>query len=270
MNTHFLVVKFARMSRLLVALTLTCASVALAGKPTFQSVVKKFPRATLPLTIATPGEGAVRLDKDEKPVLGIFGNAGASVRPVAAIERKGNWLLLIAVDTEDAQSGRHQTSLLSFNDAGQLLGMVLFHLDAWGSWGRETNVSSINEGGAISRLINGSYPIYGNGIDETMKVAGEARARVTSTGAIEVMPPAWKNRNGRYIDRKTKEELIYDKPVLYYRAGPEQELQRLEGEGNSWRHKGVTKPWVLTWNERRSEVSVENADGVVQLFTREY
>ena len=250
------------MFRLLVAVAVTCACVAHAGKPTFASVLKKFPTATLPLTMATPPDVKASLDKEEKALLALSGNP----HPVAAIQRKGLWLLLI---TQEAQ-GEHQTSLMSFDEQGQLLGSVLFHRDASGSWGRETNVSSINEGLAISRLINGAYPIYGNGIDETMKVAAEARARVTSTGAIEVMPPAWKNRNGRYIDRKTKEELIYDKPVLYYRASVGQELQRLDGEGNSWRHKDVTRPWLLTWNDLRSELSVENSEGVVQLFTREY
>lgn len=257
------------MSRLLVALAVTCASLAHAGKPTFQSVLKKFPPATLPLTIATPSEGGARLDKEELAALGLFEN-GVTYRPVAAIERKAHWLLLLAFNREDARGGDHQTSLLSFTDQGQLLGTLVFHRDAWGSWGKETNVSSINEGGAISRLINTSEPIYGDGFDETMKVAAEARARVTSTGAIEVMPIAWKNRNGRYVDDKTKEELIFDKPVLYYRAGEGKPLQRLEGEGNSWRHKGVTKPWLLTWNDLRSELSVENANGEVQLFAREY
>jgi hypothetical protein len=248
------------MFRLVVVLAVTCASLAHAGQPTFASVLKKFPTATLPLTMATPPDAKVSLDKAEKALLNV---ADSEARPVAAIQRKGHWLLLVTLDGE-------RTMLMSFDDQGQPLGTVLFHCDASGSWGRETNVSSLNEGGAISRLINGSYPIYGNGIDETLKVAAEARGRVTSTGAIEVMPTAWKNRNGRYLDRKTKEELIYDKPVLFYRAGEQQELKRLDGEGNSWRHKDVTKPWLLTWNDLRSEVSVENADGAVQLFTREY
>jgi hypothetical protein len=250
------------MFRLLVAVSVASACVAHAGKPTFESVLKKFPPAKLPLTMVTPPDAKVTFDNDEKALLKVSGN----VHPVAAVQRNGLWLLLVTQGGDSEQ----QTSLMTFNAQGLLLGSVLFHRDASGSWGRETNVSSINEGGAISRLINGSYPIYGNGFDETMKVAGEARARVTSTGAIEVMPPAWKNRNGRYIDRKTKEELIYDKPVLYYRASVGQPLQRLDGEGNSWRHKDVTRPWLLTWNDLRSELSVENSEGVVQLFTREY
>ncbi len=284
----------ARMSRLLVAVAVTCACLAHAGKPTFESVVKKFPAATLPFTLTTRGDEKVKLTRDEATALGIYADTSPQLavlresklpvvpapdaiafsrdlRPIAAIQRKGHQLLFLAYDWEETGVNEQRTYLLSFDDKGTLLGGLLFHRDAGcAAWGAETNVSSINQGGAISRLINAKYPIYGNGIDETLKVAGEARARVTSSGALEVMPTAWKNRNGRYIDRKTKEELIYDKPVLYYRPSEGKPLRRLDGEGNSWRHKDVTRPWLLTWNDLRSELSVENSEGVVQLFTREY
>lgn len=277
------------MTRLFTLLTLLCAPLALAGKPTFQGVLSKFPPATLPFTLKEPAEQKKKkkLTVAEAGALGIYKDTSAPLAdlrdskvpplpgdtktlwPIARFERKGYQVLLLGYDHNDGMGGDQQTFLLTYDGSGALLGGVLFHKMSWGGDGGESNVSTLDQAGVVSRLITASYGIYGNGVPEQLVVLAEARAKLTSTGAVEVMPRAWKNRRGRYIDRKTHEELIVDNGVAY-RADASKPMQQLEGDGNTVRFKGSPKPYLLTWNDRRSAISAQNPSGAVQVFTREW
>jgi hypothetical protein len=275
------------MFRIIPLLTLVLAMNSVAAKPTFQSALQKFPPAILPITIKERTEQKAKLTLAEAEALGIFRDASPQLaflreaklksaanekrvlRPLALIPRTGYQLLLLAHDFEGGLFVDRRVFLLSYDEKGVLLGGVLFHRDSGSSEGSESNVSTLDQIGVVSRLITEKHAISGNGMDEPLIVVAEDRAKLTSSGAFEVMPRAWKNRKGRYIDRKTNEELIVDKGVLY-RANKDQPLQQLEGEGNTFRFKGAAKPYVFTWNDRRSDISCENPDGAVQVFSREW
>lgn len=84
------------------------------------------------------------------------------------------------------------------------------------------------------------------------------------------MPRAWSTRTGSFIDRKSNEQLYVVEKRVFYRANAKGDFQELAGDGTSVRFKSSPKPHVLTWNELRSELSCQNPDGTVQLFTRDF
>lgn len=261
------------MSRLVTLLTLLCAPLALAGKPTFQSVLAKFPPATLPLTLEAPGQQTLKLTTAEAAALGISkdnpvaGLPGKSLRPIARIQRKSYQVLLVASELDKTTQ---QTFLLTYGEKGTLLGGALFHRSVHSEKTAESNLSTLDQAGVVSRLIKEKHPLHDEGLPGEFVVTSEQRAKLTSTGALEVMAPAWSTRTGSYLDHATKEELrVFDKRV-FYRPNVTTPFQELEGDGNTMRLKGAQTPYLLTWNDRRSAISAQNPSGAVQLFTREW
>jgi hypothetical protein len=263
--------------------------VSLGAKPTFQDVLKKFPDATMPLTIKTPGEQKTKLTAADVDALGFLKDDSAllaslrswkkkadkgetkALLPIGRIVRTGHQLLLIRYDDDLPMMSAKETFLLSYNDKNELLGWVAFHRESSSEAGGATNLSTLDQAGMISRMIKATTPMMEEGLPPELVVTSEQRARVTATGALEVMAPAWSTRTGAYIDRKTKEELrVFDKRV-FYRGNDSKPFQELEGDGNTVRFKdSPSKPYVLTWNDRRSAISCQNPGGDVQLFTREW
>jgi hypothetical protein len=263
-------------------------SLAVGAKPTFQDVLKKFPLATLPLTIKGPVEQKTKLTAADADALGFLKDDSAlltSLRswkkkpdqdekkalwPIGQIQRTGHQLLLVRYDDDLPMMSAKETFLLSYNDKGELLGGVTFHVESSGEGGGATNLSTVDQAGVISRLIKTTIPMMEEGLPPELVVASEQRGKITSTGTLEVMAPTWSTRTGSYIDRKSKEELrVFDKRV-FYRASDSKPFQELEGDGSTMRFKGSPKPYLLTWNDRRSAISCQNPGGEVQLFTREW
>ena len=270
------------------ALCLLLATTALAKKPTFESVLKKFPVVTLPLTLKESTEQKTRLTSADLEALGVMKDTTAalaglraaktpagldekkSLWAVATIQRTGYRLMLVRADVDQPMANGKTTFLLSFDDKNTLLGGLLFHQDTESEAGKQTNVSTLDQAGVLSRLIKTLIPMHEEGLPEELKITSEQRAKVTSTGAFEVMAAAYSSRSGSYLDHKSKEELrVFDKRV-FYRANDTKPFQELEGDGNTLRFKGSPRPYILTWNDRRSDISCENPDGAVQLFTREW
>jgi hypothetical protein len=267
---------------------LLLATTALGAKPTFQDVLKKFPASTLPITIKDLEKRATKLTSAEADALGFLKDDSpqlATLRawkkkpsegekkwlaPISSVQRNGHRLLLLRSDREFPMGSSHETFLLSYSDTGELLGGLAFHLELSTEAGGATNTSTLDQAGVISRLIKATTPMHEEGLPEELVVTSEQRAKLTSTGTLEVMAPAWSTRTGAYLDRKSREELrVFDKRV-FYRANDTKPFQELEGDGNTVRFKGSPKPYVLTWNDRRSAISCQNPDGKVQLFDREW
>ena len=270
------------------ALCLLLATTALAKKPTFDEVLKKFPVSTLPLTIKEATAQKIKLTAADLEALGVLKDTSTSLADlraaktpagldetkalwaIATIQRTGYRLVLIRSDFEQQMANGKQTFLLSFDDKNTLLGGLSFHAEHESEAGSQTNLSTLDRAGVISRLIKTTTPMQEEGLPEELKITSEQRAKLTSTGALEVMPAAFSTRSGSYLDRKSKEVLrVFDKRV-FYRANGAKPFQELEGDGNTVRFKGSPKPYILTWNDRRSDISAQNPDGTVQLFTREY
>ena len=267
---------------------LLLASTALAAKPTFLDVLKKFPIVTLPITIKEASDPKVKLTPADVTALGFLKDNSTglsdlrrwkekpsqdgkkSLCPIAAIARTGYQVLLVQYDADEPMMSTHQTFLLAYSEKGELLGGTAFHVSSSSEAGGETNVSTLDQAGVISRLIKFKYPMMEEGLPEELVVTSEQRAKLTAAGTLEVMAPAYSTRTGSYIDRKSKEELrVFDKRV-FYRANESKPFQELQGDGNTMRFKGSPSPYILTWNERRSAISCQNPDGAVQLFTREW
>ncbi len=270
------------------ALCLLLATTALAKKPTFEDVLKKFPVSTLPVTIKAPAELKSKLTPADLEALGLLKDTSpqlATLRAaktragegetkalwaVATIQRTGYRLLLLRSDVEMPMANGKETFLLSFDDKHALLGALSFHLDSASEAGTETDLSTLDQSGVISRLIKITLPMHEEGLPGDLKITSEQRAKLTSAGVLEVMPPAFSTRSGAYLDPKSKEELrVFDKRV-FYRANASTPFQELEGDGNTMRFKGAPRPYLLTWNDRRSAISCETPDGRVQLFTRQW
>ncbi len=279
------------MLRISVLVVLFVGSSAMA-KPTFQDVHKKFPAATLPITIKAADELKIELNAADANALGFLKDTSPGLSAlrdckkkgdkelekeftralwaVATVQRTGHELLLLRCDFTGPMMSTRETFLLAYNDKGELLGGITFNLLISGEGGEASEVSTLDQAGVVSRLTKWKYPMMEEGLPEELKVTSEQRAKLTSRGAIEVMPAAWSTRSGSYIDRKSKEELrVFDKRV-FYRANDTKPFQELEGDGNTMRFKGSPKPYLLTWNDRRSAISCENPDGAVQLFDREW
>lgn len=270
------------------ALCLLLATTASAKKPTFDDVLKKFPAATLPITLKEAGAQATKLTAADLEALGILKDTSpqlASLRDakkppgedetkalwaVGAIQRTGYRLVLIRYDFEQPMANGKLTFLLSFDDKHTLLGGLTCHVESGSEAGGETDVSTLNQAGAISRLITETVPMHEEGLPEELKITSEQRAKLTSTGALEVMPAAYSTRSGAYRDPKSKEELRVFEKRVFYRAKDTKPFQELEGDGNTMRFKGSPKPYILTWNDRRDAISCQNPDGSVQLFAREW
>jgi hypothetical protein len=274
-------------------LTLFLAATVFAAKPTFQDVLKKFPVSTLPITIKDATDQKTQLTRADVDALGFLKDKSEGLRvlrewkdkpyadeqyqegkkylwPVALIERSGYQLLLIQYDSVGQMLIFRETFLLSYNSKGELLGGVAFHEWHGGEMGEERDLSTLDQAGVISRLIKVTMPMMEEGLPPDLVITSEQRAKVTSTGAIEVMAPAWSSRTGTFIDRKSKEELRVFTKRVFYRANETKPFQELEGDGNNMHFKDSPKPYVLTWDDRRSAISCQNPDGSVQLFTREW
>lgn len=258
-------------------IALLVASAVFGARPAFQDVVKKFPVATLPITIKDPAEHKVKLTAAEAGALGFLQDTSEALSglrawkekggkkqlwPVAAIRRSKSLVLLLQYDADT----NRQTWLLTYDDQGTLLGGMLFHMSNAGS---ESDVSTLDQAGVMSRLITSKHQLEDPALAEVMVLA-EQRAKLTSTGALEVTSRAWSRRSGRFIDRKTKEEFLVADKRVFYRPDDAKPLQELEGDGNTVRLKGSENAWQLTWNDRRSDISCQNPRGEVQLFTREW
>ncbi|MDP2269653.1 MAG: hypothetical protein Q8N23_28170 [Archangium sp.] len=256
---------------------LLVASAVLGAKPVFQDVLKKFPAATLPITIKDLEEHKVKLTAAEAGALGFLKDSSEALSglrawkekggkkqlwPVAAIRRTRSLVLLLQYDADT----NRQTYLLTYDDQGALLGGLLFHVSNAGS---ENDVSTLDQAGVISRLITAKHQLQDDALPEVVVLA-EQRAKLTSTGSLEVISRAWSRRSGRYIDRKTKEEFLVSDKRVFYRPDDAKPLQELQGDGNTMRLEGSEKPWQLTWNDRRSDISAQNPRGEVQVFTREW
>lgn len=269
-------------------LCLLLATTALAKKPTFEAVLKKFPVSTLPITIKEAADPKTKLTVADLEALGVMKDTTAALAglraaktpagldetkvlwAVANVERTGYRVVLIRFDVGQQMFNGKQTFLLSFDDKNTLLGGLTFHAESESEAGKQTNLSTLDQAGVISRLIKTLIPMHEEGLPKELKITSEQRAKITSTGALEVMPAAFSTRSGSYLDHKSKEELrVFDKRV-FYRANDTKPFQELEGDGNTMRFKGSPKPYILTWNDRRSDISCENPDGTVQLFTREW
>ncbi|MDP1823149.1 MAG: hypothetical protein Q8L48_07905 [Archangium sp.] len=267
---------------------LLLATTALGARPTFQDVLKKFPASTLPITIKDLEKTSTKLNAADADALGFLKDASPqlsslrawkkkpgegekkSLAPIAAIQRTGYRLLLLRVDSEFPMGSGSETFLLSYSEQGALLGGLTFHLEFSTEAGGATNTSTLDQAGVISRLIKTSTPMHEAGLPEELVVTSEQRAKLTSAGSFEVMAPAWSTRTGAFLDHKSKEELrVFDKRV-FYRGNDTKPFQELEGDGNTVRFKGSPRPYVLTWNDRRSAISCQNPDGKVQLFDREW
>ncbi len=256
---------------------LLLASAVLGTKPSFPDVLKKFPAATLPITLKSPDEHKVKLTAAEAGALGFLqdtSDALSALRtwkekggkkqlwPVASIRRTNYLVLLLQYDAE----ANKQTFLLTYDEKGALLGGMLFHVS---NAEVESDVSTLDQAGVLSRLITSKHQLKDEALPEVVVLA-EQRAKLTSTGALEVISRAWSRRSGRYVDHKTKEEFLVADKRVFYRADEAKPLQELKGDGNTMRLEGVEKPWQLTWNDRRSDISCENPKGDVQVFTREW
>lgn len=264
------------------------ASTALAAKPTFQDVLKKFPVTTLPLTLKDAAEQKTKLTAADVDALGFLQDSSPqlaalrawkkkpdqgqkkALRPIASVQRTGYQLLLLRYDDELPMRSGKETFLLSYSARGELRGGLTFHQELSSEAGGATELSTLDQAGVISRLIKVTMPMHEEGLPEELVVTSEQRAKLTSTGALEVMAPAWSTRTGSFIDRKSKEELRVFAKRVFYRANDTRPFQELEGDGNTMRFKGSPQPWVLTWDDRRSAISCQNPDGSVQLFTREW
>lgn len=264
---------------------LLLATTAFGARPTFQDVLKKFPGSTLPFTVKDSSAVKEKLTSADADTLGFLKDSSPqlatlrgwkrkdaevtkALRPIAIVQRTGYQLVFLRYDAEFQRGASSETFLLSYSDKGELLGGLTFHLAFAGEAGAATNTSTLDQAGVISRLIRASTPMHEEGLPEELVVTSEQRAKLTSTGTFEVMAPAWSTRTGAYLDHKSKEELrVFDKRV-FYRGNDTRPFQELEGDGNTVRFKGSPKPWILTWNDRRSAISCQNPDGNVQLFER--
>ncbi len=274
-------------------IALLVATAVLGAKPTLRDVMKKFPAQTLPITIKELTDPSVKLTAAEVEPLGFLQDTSESLSglrdwkkksapdvkkvlwPIAAIQRTNYQVLLLRYDEVGKASSTRSTYLLVYGDAG-LRGGMLFHVAESGE-AIETNVSTLDQAGVVSRLITAKHPLRepvsapdGGVVPTEFVVTAEQRAKLTSTGVLEVMPRAWSRRNGLYVDRKSNEEFLALDKRVFYRAEKSKPSEELEGDGNTMRLKGSTKSWVLTWNDRRSEISVQNPEGLVQVFTREW
>ena len=274
--------------RLLSVATILLATTAPAAKPTFQDVLKKFPITTLPLTIKDSAELKTRLTAAEADALNFLKDTSPQLSnlrswkkkpdpeetktlfPIASIQRTGYQLLVLRYDHDLPMMSGKETFLLSYSDKGELRGGLTFHLEFSSEAGGATELSTLDQAGVISRLIKVTTPMMEEGLPPELVVTSEQRAKLTSTGSLEVMAPAWSTRTGSFIDRKSKEELRVFTKRVFYRANDSKPFQELEGDGNTMRFKNSPKPYVLTWDDRRSAISCQNPDGTVQLFTREW
>ena len=273
--------------------SLVVAVAVLGAKPTFEEVVKKFPAAKLPMTIDELPTLKLELTADDIEVLGFLKDKSATLkglrdwkeppfsgdavapgskhlRPIAAIQRADALMLVVRYEHLEDMFQTYWTFALSYDARGTLLGGGLLHAFNTGEAGAEENVSTLDEAGALSKSITAKIPLYDEAAGDELIVTSEQRGKLTSTGSLEVAPPKWSTRNGLFIDRKSKEELLAIDTKVFYRANNLKPLQQLEGDGKTMRFKNSPKPYVLTWNDRKSEVSCKNPDGRVQVFTREW
>ena len=61
---------------------------------------------------------------------------------------------------------------------GELLGGTTFHVSSSSEAGGETNVSTLDQAGVISRLIKFKYPMMEAGLPEELVVTSEQRAKL--------------------------------------------------------------------------------------------
>lgn len=272
--------------RFVVSLFLLVAVPCSAAKVDFAAVLKKFPPVSLPFVINTLGEPGAKLSRDELDALGVFKTNAAlleplqayrqklkkgqtrAMYPVAAIVRGAQRVLALRFDELSKDHERRQTFLLSYDEQGALLGGLPFHVVEKGALLSETDVSNLNFIGVASRVRHVTRPLKDAGLPTELLVHCEQRAKVTSTGALEVMAPSYLTRSGAYVDPATKEELRVFDTKVFHRAGEQAPFVELEGDGKVVRFKGAEKPYLLTWDDRRSAISAQTPAGTVQVFTR--
>lgn len=246
-----------------------------AAKATpFESLVKKFPAASLPFTIDKTAQTKTKLSPADVETLGFMKDGSSSLSslrewksgkkslwPTASIQRGDSVVLALRCD----QGERKETYLLSYSKAGQLQGGLLFHLEEPSG----SNISSLNQAGVISRVTKNTWPMHDDGLPPEMVVTAEHRAKLTSTGSLEAMPPSYWTRSGIFVDHASKEELRVFTKRVFYRPRKGEPFQEMEGDGNTMRTKSSPNPYIFTWDDRRSAISCQNPAGKVQVFVRE-
>lgn len=257
------------------ALVLCLVAAPAVGATPFESLLKKFPAASLPFTIEKTAETKARLTSSDVETLGFMRDGSSSLSslrewkarkkslwPTASIQRGASVVLALRCD----QGARKETYLLSYSNEGRLQGGLLFHLEEPSG---VTNISSLNQAGVISRVTKNTWPMQEHGLPPELVVTAEHRAKLTSTGMLESMPPSYWTRSGVFVDRMSKEELRVFAKRVFYRSREGEAFQELEGDGNTMRSKGSPNPYIFTWDDRRSAISCQNPAGKVQVFVRE-
>lgn len=245
----------------------------LAAKPTFESVVKKFPVQTLPFDMASHLDAsdagvvtAVKLTAVDVKALGIENDAllkgKKSLIAHARVQRTGHELLFIRFE----QKNQAETYLFSFSDTHAYLGAMVFHAQSTDGDVVTTNVSTITQAGALARVTKITRPQQDVGLPPECIVTAEQRGKVTSKGALELMPPFWSSRSGSYL-RGTEELRVFIKRV-FYRAKQDEPFVEMIGDGTNMRLPSEVPTWTLIWNERRSEISALTPSGDQKMFVR--
>ncbi len=264
------------------------ASSALAAKPGFQDVVKKFKPATLPWSskdVAVPKTGLL---PEEIAALGFAKSTTSELKelrqwkakpdedetltiwPIAQVARPGVTVLVVRFDQALPMSSTATTFLLTYGPKGELLDGLRFGATTSSEAGGGDDVATLAESGAITRSSTAKIPMMEEGLPEQLVVNSEAPAKLTASGKFEVSPEIFTTKDGAFIDRKSKEELRVFGEKVFYRANDTKPFQALLRDGDAVRFKKGGPPYLLSWDERMISVNCKNPGGSVQRFTREW
>lgn len=265
--------------RLLAVLLLS--SLPALAKPSFNDVAKKFPELSLPLTLKEPLELKQKLTPQDLAALGLAGQEllGDLNVPASKKEKRALWavgrlaratftLYLLCVDRELAPATSRRMVLFSLGAKNELVGAAELLVEATDEARVRSGITTLDAAGGIARSLKDVRKTSELGLPAELAVTSEQRVRVTSSGAFEVSPTTWTARTGAYVDERSGEELRVEVRRVFFRARVGEAFVEMTGDGNTMRLGADQRPWVLTWNDRRSEISVQNPAGEVQRFVR--
>lgn len=261
------------------------ASVALAGKPSFSDVVKKFKPATLPLSTKDVPVPKTGLLPEEVAMLGFTrspSKALATLRqwkaqpdegethtlwPVATFTQGEVTALLVRFDQSFPMGSASSSFVLTYSGKGELIDGCLVASSAGTEAGGGEEQATIAADGSITRTSRQEIPMHEEGLPEALITTAETKAKLLPGGKCEVQPATFTTKDGAFIDRTSKEELRVFGERVFYRGNETKPFQPLLREGDAVRFKKGGKPYALAWDERRAVLSCKNPDGTTQRFT---
>jgi hypothetical protein len=263
-------------------------SLAFAAGPPFSEVVKRVKPLALPLssTALEAPKGALTaadlkalgLAKNERGELAEFARwlkppergsgEKSAARVVGAIARATHTVLVVSVEYEGPAAKVLQTYLVSYSPQGELLDALRFSTALSSEAGETDEVSTLTAEGGLGRRKTMKIPMMEAGLPEQLTVVSDQVGKLTARGTFELAPLDYRTRDGAFVDPKTKEELRVFGADVFYRGNESKPFRFLLREGDTVRFKPGGDAYALSWNEKRTVVRCNAADGSTQAFER--